>query len=116
MHRTKVRVVEEALDTNNTTPSANRSDFDRADVTVVGLMSAPGAARTTMLERALAGLASEDPPALRVDVLEGDVPGSSGEGAEQLRAWPRRLPARVAAEAAHDHEHLDHAHLEHATA
>jgi len=46
MHRTKVRVVEDALDANNTIASANRSDFDRSDVTVVNLMSAPGAGNT----------------------------------------------------------------------
>jgi hydrogenase nickel incorporation protein HypB len=76
MHRTKVRVVEDALDANNTIASANRSDFDRAGVTVVNLMSAPGAGKTTLLERGLEGLANEDPPALRVGVLEGDVQGS----------------------------------------
>jgi hydrogenase nickel incorporation protein HypB len=76
MHRTKVRVVEDALDANNTIASANRSDFDRSEVTVVNLMSAPGAGKTTLLERALDGLANSSPPALRVGVLEGDVQGS----------------------------------------
>ena len=33
MHRIKVRVVEDALYANNTIASANRSGFDRADVT-----------------------------------------------------------------------------------
>jgi hydrogenase nickel incorporation protein HypB len=73
MHRTKVRVVEDALDANNTIASANRGDFDRSAVTVVNLMSAPGAGKTTLLERALDGLAEEG---LRVGVLEGDVQGS----------------------------------------
>jgi len=68
-----VRVVEDAFDANNTIASANRSDFDRADVTVVNLMSAPGAGKTTLLERALDGLAEQG---LRVGVLEGDVAGS----------------------------------------
>jgi hydrogenase nickel incorporation protein HypB len=71
MHRTKVRVVEDALDANNTIARANREDFDRAGVTVVNLMSAPGAGKTTLLERALADL--DD---VRVGVLEGDVQGS----------------------------------------
>ena len=31
MHRTKVRVVEDALDANNTIAQANRADFDRLD-------------------------------------------------------------------------------------
>ena len=73
MHRTKVRVVEDALDANNTIAAANRSDFDRSGVTVVNLMSAPGAGKTMLLERALEGLAEDG---LRVGVLEGDVQGS----------------------------------------
>jgi hydrogenase nickel incorporation protein HypB len=71
MHRTKVRVVEDALDANNTIARANRADFDRHGVTVVNLMSAPGAGKTTLLERGLAGLEG-----VRVAVLEGDVQGS----------------------------------------
>ena len=71
MHRTKVRIVEDALDANNTIARANRDDFDRHDVTVVNLMSAPGAGKTTLLERVLPGL-----DGLRVGVLEGDVQGS----------------------------------------
>jgi hydrogenase nickel incorporation protein HypB len=72
MHRTRVRVVEDALDANNTIARANREDFDRHGVAVVNLMSAPGAGKTTLLERALA----EPPAGLRVGVLEGDVQGS----------------------------------------
>ncbi|MEA2273674.1 MAG: hydrogenase nickel incorporation protein HypB [Solirubrobacteraceae bacterium] len=72
MHRTKVKVVEEALDANNTIAQANRADFDRAGVTVVNFMSAPGAGKTTLLERVLVdGLEG-----VRVGVLEGDVQGS----------------------------------------
>jgi hydrogenase nickel incorporation protein HypB len=72
MHRTKVRVVEDALDANNTIARANRDDFDRHDVRVVNLMSAPGAGKTTLLERTLAEPLGE----VRVGVLEGDVQGS----------------------------------------
>src|SRR4051795_9682563 len=71
MHRTKVRIVEDALDANNTIARANRADFDAAGVAVVNLMSAPGAGKTTLLERALAEL-----DGVRVGVLEGDVQGS----------------------------------------
>jgi hydrogenase nickel incorporation protein HypB len=71
MHRVKVRVVEDALDANNTIARANREDFDRAGVTVVNLMSAPGAGKTALLERTLADLGE-----VRVAVLEGDVEGS----------------------------------------
>ena len=73
MHRTKVRVVEDVLDANNTIARANRDDFDRHGVTVVNLMSAPGAGKTRLLERALDGLAEAG---VRVAVLEGDVQGS----------------------------------------
>jgi hydrogenase nickel incorporation protein HypB len=71
MHRVRVRVVESALDANDTIARANRADFDRADVAVVNLMSSPGAGKTTLLERSLAGLQG-----VRVGVLEGDVQGS----------------------------------------
>jgi hydrogenase nickel incorporation protein HypB len=72
MHRTKVRVVEDALDANNTIARANRDDFDRGEVTVVNLMSAPGAGKTSLLERAVGDL-----DGVRVGVLEGDVQGSA---------------------------------------
>jgi hydrogenase nickel incorporation protein HypB len=71
VHRTKVRVVEDALDANNTLARANRADFDRESVRVVNLMSAPGAGKTKLLERALGAL-----EVVRVGVLEGDVQGS----------------------------------------
>ena len=70
MHRVRVRVVEDALDANNTIARANRDDFDRHGVTVVNLMSAPGAGKTTLLEGSLGGLS------VRAGVLEGDVQGS----------------------------------------
>jgi hydrogenase nickel incorporation protein HypB len=71
MHRTKVRVVEDALDANDTIARANRADFDRAGVRVVNFMGAPGAGKTALLERAVTAL-----PGVRVGVLEGDVQGS----------------------------------------
>jgi hydrogenase nickel incorporation protein HypB len=72
VHRTKVRIVEDALDANNTIASANRGDFDRHGVTVLNLMSAPGAGKTSLLESAL----SAPLDGIRVGVLEGDVQGS----------------------------------------
>jgi hydrogenase nickel incorporation protein HypB len=71
MHRTKVKIVEDALDANNTIARANRDDFDRAGVAVVNLMSAPGAGKTMLLERVV-----RDLDGVRVAVLEGDVQGS----------------------------------------
>jgi hydrogenase nickel incorporation protein HypB len=72
MHRTRVRVAKDALDANTTIAAANRADFDREQVRVVNLMSAPGAGKTSLLEGVLArGL-----DGVRAAVLEGDVQGS----------------------------------------
>ena len=70
MHRTKIKVAEDALDANETIARANRDDFDSNQVRVVNLMSAPGAGKTTLLESSLRDID------LRVGVLEGDVQGS----------------------------------------
>jgi hydrogenase nickel incorporation protein HypB len=71
VHRTKVTVAEDVLDANATIARANRADFDRAEVAVVNLMSAPGAGKTSLLERVV-----EQPTEVRIGVLEGDVQGS----------------------------------------
>ena len=71
MHRTKVKVLEGVLDANDTIAQANRADFDRAGVTVVNLMSSPGAGKTSLLEAALGSLEG-----VRAGVLEGDVQGT----------------------------------------
>jgi hydrogenase nickel incorporation protein HypB len=71
MHRVRVRVVENVLDANDTIAEANRLDFDAHAVTAVNLMSAPGAGKTSLLERVLGEL-----DGIRVGVLEGDVQGS----------------------------------------
>jgi hydrogenase nickel incorporation protein HypB len=71
MHRVRVRVVEDALDANNTIARANRDDFDRDGVSVVNFMGAPGAGKTALLERVLHDLGD-----VRAGVLEGDVQGS----------------------------------------
>jgi len=70
MHRTKIKIAADALDANTTIANANRADFDRAGVAVVNLMSAPGAGKTSLLERVLVDAD------IRVGVLEGDVQGS----------------------------------------
>jgi hydrogenase nickel incorporation protein HypB len=71
MHRVRVRIVEDALDANNTIARANRDDFDRAGVSVANLMGAPGAGKTALLERVLRDLGG-----VRAGVLEGDVQGT----------------------------------------
>ncbi len=71
MHRSRVRIVADALDANDTIARANRAVFDAHGVRVVNFMSAPGAGKTSLLERVVADL-----PGVRVGVLEGDVAGS----------------------------------------
>src|SRR3954467_6407274 len=70
MHRVRVKIVEDALDANETIARANRDDFDRSGVAVANLMGAPGAGKTSLLERVLRELD------VRAGVLEGDVQGS----------------------------------------
>ena len=71
MHRHRVSVVEGVLDANDTIAAANRADFDAAHLTVVNLMSSPGAGKTMLLER-LAPLLE----GVALGVIEGDVQGS----------------------------------------
>ncbi len=71
MHRKHVKVLEDVLDANDTIAAANRGDFDRAGVTVINLMSAPGAGKTMLLERTLRDLGD-----VRAGVVEGDVQSS----------------------------------------
>jgi hydrogenase nickel incorporation protein HypB len=71
MHRTKVTLLEGVLDANDTIARANRADFDRHGVTVVNVMSAPGAGKTSLLEHVVRNL-----DGVRVGVLEGDVQGT----------------------------------------
>ena len=71
MHRTRVKVSEEVLDANDTIARANREDFNEHGVSVINLMSAPGAGKTSLLERVLEG-----PRDVRIGVLEGDVQGT----------------------------------------
>jgi hydrogenase nickel incorporation protein HypB len=70
MHKTKITVVEGVLDANDTIAAVNRDELDRAGVFAINLMSAPGAGKTTILERTVGALGG-----LRVGVLEGDVQG-----------------------------------------
>ena len=101
MHRTKVKIVEEALDANNTIAQANRADFDRAGVRVVNFMSAPGRRQ----DDAARARGRATCPGVRVGVLEGDVQGSmdadrlavaarAGHAAQHRPELRRRVPPR----------------------
>ena len=101
MHRTKVKVVEDALDANNTIARANRDDFDRAGVTVVNLMSAPGAGKTSLLERVLGAASTACAPACsRATCRAASTPTGSPrlhvpvDAAQHGRGLRRRVPPR----------------------
>lgn len=76
MHRTRVRVVQDALDANQTIARANRADFDRHAVTVINFMGSPGSGKTSLLERVLERW-GEVEDEVRIGVLEGDIQGRS---------------------------------------
>ena len=100
MHRTKIKVAEDALDANETIARANRDDFDRAGVRVVNLMSAPGAGKTTLLEaalRELEGVASGRARGRRRRVAwtpTGSRPAHPGDPAQHGQRLRRRVPPR----------------------
>ena len=73
MHRVKVRVVEDALDANNTIARANRDDFDRHGVDG---RQPHERARRRQDDAARARARAPLGDGIRVGVLEGDVQGS----------------------------------------
>lgn len=68
----EVSVLRNVLDANELIARDNRRQFDRHGCFVVNLMSAPGAGKTTILERTLRALNRR----LRAAVIEGDVRGT----------------------------------------
>lgn len=65
----RIEVLERIFDENDQTAAANRADFDNAHVTVVNLMSSPGAGKTSLLRETLCRLRGR----LRIGVIEGDI-------------------------------------------
>jgi len=76
----KVKVVTRILEANDRIALENRKAFDKADVFVVNLMSAPGAGKTSLLERTLSGSSG-----LKIGVIEGDIAGS--DDAERIEKF-----------------------------
>jgi hydrogenase nickel incorporation protein HypB len=68
----QVSVLRSVLDTNDLIARENRREFDASGSFVVNLMSAPGSAKTAILERTLRALRGR----LRAAVIEGDVQGT----------------------------------------
>ena len=78
----KVKVATKILEANDRIAQENRKIFDRAGLFVINLMSGPGAGKTSLLERTLAGRKD-----LRIGVIEGDIAGSDdAERIEKLGA------------------------------
>lgn len=67
----KVKVVTRILEANDRIAEDNRRVFKSHGLFVINLMSAPGAGKTTLIERTLERL-----DGLRIGVIEGDIAGT----------------------------------------
>jgi hydrogenase nickel incorporation protein HypB len=68
----KISVVKNILDANDRIAEQNRSIFKEKGLTVINLMSSPGAGKTSLLERTIEVLKGE----IRIGVIEGDIQSS----------------------------------------
>ncbi|MFN3395256.1 MAG: hydrogenase nickel incorporation protein HypB [Thermodesulfovibrionales bacterium] len=67
----KVKVVSRILEANDRIAEENRKVFKGHGLFVINLMSAPGAGKTTLIERTIDSLNG-----LRIGVIEGDIAGT----------------------------------------
>lgn len=74
----KVKVVTQILEANDRIAAENRKVFDDAGTYVINLMSAPGAGKTSLIERTIKELSGK----IKTGVIEGDIEGS--EDAERI--------------------------------
>jgi hydrogenase nickel incorporation protein HypB len=65
----RIEVLEEIFGENDRLAAANQADFDAAGVSVVNLMSSPGAGKTLLLQQTLRLLQGQ----VRVGIVEGDI-------------------------------------------
>jgi len=78
----KVKVATKILEANDRIALENRRLFDKAGLFVINLMSAPGAGKTSILEKTLLQNSG-----LKIGVIEGDIAGSDdAERMEKLCA------------------------------
>jgi len=68
----KVKVVTRILEANDRIAEQNRKRFKDAGLFVINLMGAPGAGKTSLLERTIRELKSR----VKVGVIEGDIVGT----------------------------------------
>ena len=87
----EIAVGSNVLADNDAAAMHNRNHFLEHGVYVVNLMSAPGAGKTTVLEKTVAALKDD----LRMAVIEGDVQGS--EDADRKAGicviWDKAMPS-----------------------
>ena len=76
----KVKVATKILEANDRIALENRRLFDEAGLFVINLMSAPGAGKTSVLEKTLSQAG-----ALRIGVIEGDIAGT--DDAERIEKF-----------------------------
>lgn len=78
----KLKVVTKILEANDRIALENRRLFDKAGLFVINLMSAPGAGKTSVLEKTLLKNSG-----LKIGVIEGDIAGiDDAERIEKLGA------------------------------
>lgn len=78
----KIRLAAKILEANDLIALENRKLFDKAGLFVINLMSAPGAGKTSVLEKTLLQNSG-----LRIGVIEGDIAGTDdAERIEKLGA------------------------------
>lgn len=68
----KIKVVTRIMEANDRIAVENRKFFNEAGVYVINLMSAPGAGKTSLIERTIKELSNQ----LKVGVVEGDIVGT----------------------------------------
>jgi hydrogenase nickel incorporation protein HypB len=68
----KVKVVTNILEANDRIAEENRKLFDKSGVYVINIMSAPGAGKTSLLEKTIKEISGKT----KIGVVEGDIAGS----------------------------------------
>jgi hydrogenase nickel incorporation protein HypB len=68
----KVKVVTNILEANDRIAEENRKLFDKSGVYVINIMSAPGAGKTSLLEKTIKEISRKT----KIGIIEGDIAGS----------------------------------------
>ena len=80
----KVKVVTRILEANERIAAENRRLFDESGVYVINLMSAPGAGKTSLLEKTIKELNGK----IKTAVIEGDIAGTADAEKDQQSRSP----------------------------